>query len=119
MKRQKRVGQYAWLVLAAIVASYWWMYVDTVKKTAALNQIAAIQTVAAAESKELVLSVTLRDGNNVKYLIKSEKTGTSDDAKKEGLSKETISAWEISRLGTALSIGDKALPLGIALKISH
>ena len=117
LKRQKRVGQYAWLVLVAIIASSWWMYLDTVSKTAALNQVAAIQTLSASEGKELVLSVTLRDGNNVKYLIKSEKAGTSAAAK-EGLSKESVSSWEMSRLGTAQSIGDKALPLGIALKIS-
>ena len=119
MKRQKRVGQYAWLVLIVFVASFWWMYLDTVNKTAALNQIAAIQTMAAAEGKEIVLSVTLRDGNNVKYLVKAEIAGKSDGAAKEGLSKETVSAWEISRLTTALSIGDKALPVGIALKMSN
>ena len=119
LKRQTRVGQYAWLVLVAIIASSWWMYLDTVRKTAALNQVAAIQTLSASEGKELVLSVTLRDGNNVKYLIKSEKAGTSGDAAKEGLSKESVSSWEMSKLGTALSIGDKALPLGIALKISY
>ena len=126
LKRQKRVGQYAWLVLVAFVASLWWMYLDTVTKTAALNQVAAIQTLSAAEEKAegkverkvVILSVTLRDGNNVKYLIKSEKAGTSGAAAKEGLSKESVSSWEMSRLGTAQSIGDKALPLGIALKIS-
>jgi len=95
------------------------MYVDTVNKTTASNQIAAIQTVPTAEGKEVVLSVTVRDGNNVKYLIKSEKAGTSGVAVKEGLSKETVSSWEVSRLGTALSVGDKALPLGVALKISN
>jgi len=119
LKRQKRVGQYAWLVLVAFIASFWWMYLDTVNKTTASNQIAAIQTVPTAEGKEVVLSVTVRDGNNVKYLIKSEKAGTSGVAVKEGLSKETVSSWEVSRLGTALSVGDKALPLGVALKISN
>ena len=132
LKRQKRVGQYAWLVLVAFIASLWWMYLDTVNKTTASNQIAAIQTlpaaerksgdpitVSAAEGKEVILSVTRRDGTNVKYLIKSEKAGTSGGAAKEGLSKESVSSWEMSRLGTALSIGDKTLPLGIALKISN
>ena len=119
LKRQKRVGQYAWLVLSTFIASSLWIYFDTVNKTTASNQIAAIQTVSAAEGKEVVLSVTLRDGNNVKYLIKSGKAGASDVGVKEGLSKETISSWEISRLATALSVGDKASPLGIALKISH
>ncbi|TAJ98304.1 hypothetical protein EPO44_11895 [bacterium] len=119
LKRQKRVGQYAWLVLAVFIASFWWMYSDTVNKTTALNRIAVIQTVPVAEGKDLVLSVTLRDGNNVKYLIKSEPVGAPDGAAKEGLSKEPVSPWEMSQLGTALSIGDKALPVGVALKISN
>ena len=134
LKRQKRVGQYAWLVLVAFIASSWWMYLDTVNKTTVSNQIAVIQTVSAAEEKAVgkaeekaerkaegkavILSVTRRDGTNVKYLIKSEKAGTSGVAVKEGLSKETVPAWEVSRLETALSIGDQALSLGIALKIS-
>lgn len=118
LKRQKRVGQYAWLLLVAIIASSWWMYLDTVNKTTALNQVAVIQTLSASEGKELVLSVTLRNGENVKYLIKSEKAGASGAAAKDGLSKESVSSWEMSRLGTAQSIGDKALPLGIALKVS-
>jgi len=132
LKRQKRVGQYAWLVLLTFVASFWWMYLDTVNKTTAANQIAAIQTVSAAErksgdpitgsaaeGKELILSMTRRDGTNVKYLIKSEKAGTSGVGVKEGLSKEPVPSWEVSRLETALSIGDSALPLGIAVKISN
>ena len=119
LKRQKRVGQYAWLVLLTFIASFGWMYFDTVNKTTASNQIAAIQTVPAAEGKEVILSMTLRDGNNVKYLIKSEKPAPSGVGVKEGLSKEPVPSWEVSRLGTALSIGDSALPLGIALKISN
>jgi len=132
LKRQKRVGLYAWLVLATFVASFWWLYLDTVNKTTASNQIASIQTlsaaerksgdpitVSAAEGKELILSMTRRDGTNVKYVIKSEKAGTSGVGVKEGLSKEPVPSWEVSRLETALSIGDSALPLGIALKISN
>ena len=116
LKRQKWVGRYAWLVLAMFVASFWWMYFDTVNKTAASKQIAAIQTVPTAEGKEVVLSVTLSDGNNVKYLIKSAKAGTLGVA--EGLSKEAVQGWQLSSLETALSIGDAELPLGIALNIS-
>jgi hypothetical protein len=120
MKRQKRVGQYAWLVLIVFIASFWWMYLDTVNKTAASTQIAALQTMPVTEGKDMVLSVTLRDGNNVKYLIKSDTAGKPDAAPaKDGFSKEPVSSWEISRLGTALSIGDQSLPLGIALRISN
>jgi hypothetical protein len=117
LKRQKRVGQYAWLVLAAFVFSLGWLYFDTVNKTAASNQISGIQTMRVEEGKDMVLSLTLRDGSNVRYLIKSE--DASGAAPKEAFSKEAVSKWELSRIGTALSIGDNALPLGVALKISN
>ena len=32
-KRQKRVGQYAWLVLASVIGASIWLYSDTVNKT--------------------------------------------------------------------------------------
>lgn len=116
MKRQKRIGQYAWLLLLATIGSFIWLYNDTVGKTALSNRIAALQTLGSQEGKELVLSVTLSDGNNVKYLIKPPK---SEVTAKEAVAKETVSSWEIEKLGTALSIGDNTLPLGIALKISN
>jgi hypothetical protein len=119
LKRQARVGQYAWLVLIVSVVASAWMYFDTVNKTAALNQIAALQTMAAAEGKQLVLSVTLRDGNNVKYVIKPGEVAVAGTAAKNGFSKEPVPTWEISRLATALSTGDTTLPLGIALTISN
>ena len=68
--RQKRIGQYAWLLMVAIIGSFIWLYMYTVKKTTAATQIAALQTLAKEEGKEMVLSVTLKDGSNVKYLIK-------------------------------------------------
>ena len=119
LKRQQRIGQYAWLVLIVSVVASAWMYFDTVNKTAALNQIAALQTVAGAEGKELVLSVTLRDGNNVKYVIKPGEALAADGAAKKGFLKEPVPAWEVSRLATALSTGDNTLPLGIALSIAN
>jgi hypothetical protein len=120
MKRQKRVGQYAWLLLVATIGSFIWLYVDTVGKTALSNRIASLQTLGSQEGKDLVLSLTLSDGNNVKYLVKLPLADKkSDVAPKESVTKETVSAWELEKLGTALSIGDNALPLGIALKISN
>jgi hypothetical protein len=119
LKRQKRVGQYAWLVLAAFVGSFGWLYLDTVKKTTVSSQIATLQTVATEEGKEMVLLVTRADGSNVKYLIKLTKADTLDGAAQEGISKQKISSWEMSGLATALSIGDNPLPLGVALKISN
>jgi hypothetical protein len=119
LKRQKRVGQYAWLVLVAFIGSFGWLYFDTVKKTTLSNQIAGLQTVATEEGKEIVLSVTTSDGSNAKYLIKLTKADTLDAASKERSSKETVSSWELSNARTALSIGDNPLPLGVALKISN
>ncbi len=118
LKRQSRVGQYSWLVLITVVVAFLWIYFDTVNKTAAANQIASIQTVATEEGKETVLSVTLIDRSNVKYLVKLAKADPSDGAPKDGISKSTISSWEVSKLKTAFSRGKVALPLGIDLRIS-
>lgn len=118
IKRQKRVGQYAWLLLIVFIGAFIWLYSDTVNKTSLANRIAGLQTLATEEGKQLVLSVTLTDGNNVKYLIKLPAADKLEVAK-EQFSKEKVSSWEIERLGTALSTGDNPLPLGVALKISH
>jgi hypothetical protein len=118
VKRQNRVGQYAWLLMAAIIGSFIWLYMDTVKKTTIATQVAAFQTLGTEEGKEAVLSVTLKDGSNVKYLIKSPKADTLDAATKEGISKEKVSSYEMSQSGTALSIGESPLPLGVVVKIS-
>jgi hypothetical protein len=118
VKRQNRIGQYAWLLMAAIIGSFIWLYMDTVKKTTIATQVAAFQTLGTEEGKEAVLSVTLKDGSNVKYLIKSPKADTLDAATKEGISKEKVSSYEMSQSGTALSIGESPLPLGVVVKIS-
>ena len=119
LKRQSRVGLYGWLVLIAFIASHLWMYFDTVKRATAWNQIAALQTVATEDGKEMVLSVTLSDGSNEKYRIKVTKADSLAGASAEGRSKETISSWELADAKTALSIGDNSLPLGISLKLSN
>lgn len=119
MKRQKRVGQYGWLLIVAFIVAFIWLYADTVNKTSLSTRIAALQTLGTEEGKQMVLSVTLNDGNNVKYLIKLPQADKSEAAAKEGVAKEKVSSWELERLGTALSIGDNPLPLGIALKISN
>jgi len=117
--RQKRVGQYGWLLVFAIIGSSIWFYMNTVKETTVSTQIAALQTLGTEDGKEMVLSVTLKDGSNVKYLIKSPKADTLDAATKEGISKQKVSSYEISQSGTALSTGESPLPLGVALKISN
>jgi len=119
MKRQKRIGQYSWLLMAAFIGTFIWLYTDTVNKTSLSSRIAAMQTLGTEEGKEMVLSVTLSDGNNVKYLIKLPKADKLEATATEAVSKEKVSSWEIERLGTALSIGDNPLTLGVALKISN
>ena len=117
MKRQHRVGQYAWLLLIATIGSFVWLYLDTVNKTALSNRIATLQTIGSQEGKELVLSLTLIDGNNVKYLVKLPQSGKPTEATtKDAVAKETVSSWELEKLETVLSVGDSALPLGVALR---
>jgi hypothetical protein len=116
--RQKRVGQYAWLLMAAIIGSFIWLYMSTVTKTTATTQIAALQTLQTEEGKETVLSLTLKDGSNVKYLIKSPTADALDAAKKDGISKQKVSSWDMAQSGTALNIGESPLPVGVALKVS-
>ena len=116
--RQKRVGQYAWLLIVAIIGSFIWLYMYAVNKTTATTRIAALQTLATEEGKETVLSVTLKDGSNVKYLIKSPTVDALDAAKKEGISKQKVSSYDMAQSGTALSIGESPLTAGVALKVS-
>ena len=116
--RQKRIGQYCWLLLVAIIGSFIWLYNYTVNKTTATTRIAALQTMALEEGKEMVLSVTLKDGSNVKYRIKPAAADTLDAATKEGISKQKVSTYEMEQSGTALSIGESPLTPGVALKVS-
>ena len=119
VKRQKRVGQYGWLLMAAFIGAFIWLYMDTVNKTSLSSRIAGLQTLGTEEGKQMVLSVTLSDGNNVKYLIKLPQADKLQAAAKEDVKIEKVSSWELERLGTALSTGDNPLPMGIALKISQ
>jgi hypothetical protein len=119
MKRQKRVGQYGWLLMAAMIGAFIWLYTDTVSKTSLSSRIAGLQTLGTEEGKQMVLSVTLSDGNNVKYLIKLPQADKLQAPAKEDVKIEKVSSWELERLGTALSTGDNPLPMGIALKISQ
>ena len=83
VKRQKRVGQYAWLLIIAIIGSFIWLYMYTVKRTIATTQIAILQTLPTEEGKGTVLSVTLKDGSSVKYLIKPAQADALEEAPAE------------------------------------
>jgi len=119
VKRQTRVGQYAWLLMIVIIGSFIWLYNYTVNKTTVATQVATLQTLATEEGKEMVISITLKDGHNVKYLIKSPQTDALEAARKEGISKEKVSSYEISQIGTALNISESPLPPGVAVKVSN
>jgi hypothetical protein len=56
--------------MAAFIGAFIWLYTDTVNKTSLSSRIAALQTLGTEEGKQMVLSVTLSDGNNVKYMVK-------------------------------------------------
>jgi hypothetical protein len=47
----------------------------------------------------MVLSLTLADGNNVKYLIKLPEADKLQAATKEGASLEKVSSWELGKTG--------------------
>ena len=117
-KRQKRVGQYAWLLIIAIIGSFIWLYVNTVKETTATTRIAALQTLPTEDGKGMVLSLTLKNGSNVKYLIKPPTADILEAVKKEGISKQKVSSWDMEGSGEVSSIGESPLPVGVALKVS-
>ena len=119
VKRQARVGQYAWLLMAAIIGSFIWLYMTTVKTTSLATQIATVQTLPTEDGKETVLSITLKDASNVKYLIKPPTAEMSDASKKEGTSKEKVSSYEMSQLRTAFNVGENPLSPGITVKVAE
>jgi len=116
LKRQKRVDQFAWLLLLATVGSFIWLYRDTIHKTSLSSRIAMLQTLGTDEGKQTVLSVTQLDGDNIKYLIRPDKT--VDTAAAEA-AKEKVPSYEVQDLGTALLEDGGSLPLGISVKISN
>jgi hypothetical protein len=115
--RQNRVSQYAWLLMAAIIGSFIWLYMYTVNKTTVATRVATMQTLTTEEGKEMVLSLTLKDGSNVKYVIKAAPADVLEAAKKEGISQGKVSSWEMSQLGVGFNIGETTLPAGVAVKI--
>ena len=83
VQRQKRIGQYAWLLIVATIGSFIWLYKYTVSTTTAATQIATMQTMAMEEGKDMVLSVMLKDGSTAKYRIQSPAARWTPPRKKE------------------------------------
>jgi hypothetical protein len=125
LKRQKRVSQYCWLLVVVSTAAFIWLYMDTVNRTTRATQVVAMQTLATEEGKQLVLAMTLTDGSKVKYLIKlpeqiiGPQSTVQAAVQTTETASERISSWELERLGTALSVGNRPMPPGIALEISQ
>jgi hypothetical protein len=119
VKRQQRVSQYAWLLIIATIGSFIGLYMYTVNKTSVATRVVTVQTLPTEDGKETVLSITLKDSTNVKYLIKPPTGETVEAAKKEGLSKDKVSTYEISQLGTAFNLSDSPIAPGIAVKVSN
>ena len=119
VQRQKRVGQFAWLLLIAIIGSFIWLYKYTVNSTTVATQIAVLQTLPTEDGKDTVLSVTRKDASNFKFLIKTPQGDALEAAKKEGISKEKVSTYELSQLATMLNLGETPPSPGLVLKISN
>jgi hypothetical protein len=92
--------------MIAFIGSFIWLYIYAVNKTTVTTRVATLQTLATEGGKEMVLSITLKDGSNVKYLIKSPQAEALAAARKEGISNEKVSSYEISQLATALNVGE-------------
>ena len=105
--------------LFTIIGSFIWLYNYTVNNTTATTHIAALQTLPLEEGKDIVLSVTRKDGSNVKYLLKPPTGAIAEAAKKDGISNQKVSSYEISGLGTAFNVGESPLSAGIAVKVSN
>ena len=119
LKRQKRIGQYSWLVLGVVIASSWLLYSDTVKATTVSKQISAIQTLPVAGSREAVLSLTLSDGSRTQYLVKATEPRSAIPVMTDEHVKEAIQNAQLTSLGTAVNDSDATVPLGIALRITN
>jgi hypothetical protein len=100
-----------------MIGSFIWLYKYTVDKTSLATQIATVQTSLTEDGKETVFSITLKDGSNVKYLIKPHTAEIVEASKKGGISKEKVSSYEISQLGMAFNLGESPLSPGIAVKV--
>jgi hypothetical protein len=119
LRRQTRVGQYGWLVLAVFITSSWFLYSDAVKVTAHSKQVSAIQTFAGSSENETVLSLTLSDGSNARYVLKTAEPRQMQAAKGAVRSSDIDKNFQLASVGTAVSVGSATVPLGMALNISQ
>jgi len=117
LKRQKRVGQYAWLVLGMFIASSWLLYEETVKLTAVSKQISSIRTLSVDGSDEPILSLTLSDGSQMEYLVKAPESRTKTALKLDERSKGSVPVSAPITLRTAIDAGDAMMPRGIVLNM--
>lgn len=119
LRRQTRVGQYGWLVLAVFITSSWFLYSDAVKVTAQSKQVSAIQTFAGSNGNETVLSLTLSDGSDARYVLKPSALQLVQAKKGAARSSDIGENFQLVGVGTAVSVGSAPVPLGMALNISQ
>lgn len=119
LRRQTRVGQFGWLVLAVFITSSWFLYSDAVNVTTQSKQVSAIQTFAGSNDNETVLSLTLIDGSNARYVLKPSVLQRMQVAKGAARSSDISENFQLVSLGTAVSVGNAPVPLGMALNISQ
>lgn len=119
LKRQKRIGQYSWMVLAVVITSSWLLYSDTVKTTVTSKQISAIQTLPLSGSKEALLALTLNDGSKSQYLVKVTELWSPMSTVADPDAMEATQHSQLALLGTAINDGNAVLPAGIALRIAN
>jgi hypothetical protein len=55
------------------IGAFIWLYSDTVNKTSLSSRIAAMQTLATEEGKQMVLSVTQSDGTKLNWGVFRER----------------------------------------------
>lgn len=106
LRRQKRVGQYGWLVLAVSITSSWFLYADAVKVTTQSKQVSAIQTFADSSGHQALLSLTLSDGSKAQYVLKTSELPRMQAAKGAVRSNDIGENFQWVGLGTAVNAGN-------------
>jgi hypothetical protein len=118
IKRQQTINHYAWFLIIVIAGCFLWQYEETVSRTTMNTRIGSVQTLATEDGTDIVLSVTLQNGANSKYLIRPAKSYQITRNGPEEIASNKVSRWELSKTATAVSTGGASVPLGLMLEIS-
>ena len=119
IKRRKMINCYGWLLIVVMAGSFLWQYKEAVTITTLNTRIASVQTLETEDGTDIVLSVTLQNGANSKYLILPAKNYQIARNGPEEVASNKVSRWELSKTATAVSTGGTSVPLGLMLEISN